>query len=432
MRHKTHNLRRALYLLVALPLLLVACEPSNPENKPSNRPKEDKNPVLHFTPQRMTLSAEGGEVCITYSIDNAKEGVKLEATCEATWVGDIVVDKQSITFDVDANEYDERTTVVTLSYDNIVEEVSITQEALEGINFEATILTGWYYSAESLYWNAHNYYFVLSDAVIDRSNPTPNSTYFYFDLYTEEATEDYSIPQGRYSFDAEHLWLAGTVNGGKTYGFKINADCTGYAEQYIFTDGEVVVGEHSIEAWFMRDNGQRVTISYEGDLIIENASPEDEEEYLSTLSEDVNLNITNAIVSANYYGDYYTSDSDNWTIRLYEDTERMNGLFIQLELLTDPTADSWQLNYNALQDSSLSNPEDYINTYIKGYIQDNNIAGSWYAVLKDGAINYQMAPIMDGSIDIVLNEDGSNIFTFNCVDDAGYKITGSVISGATN
>lgn len=302
----------------------------------------------------------------------------------------------------------------------------------ESITFEATILSGEYYSAESLYWNAHNYYFTLSDAVIDRNNPVPNSTYFYFDLYSETATEDFSIPYGTYTYDPESQWLAGTLNGGKTYGFKINATGTDYAEKYLFTEGEVVVSEGRIEAHFTREDGTEMLISYEGDLTITNASPEeDEEDYLSTLSGDVELNLARATISANYYGDWYTADSDNWTVRIYEDAEYMNGVFIQLELLADPAADSWAAHYDALQDNSLSNPEDYIYTYIKGYLAEGQIAGSWYAILANGAIDYYMAPIMDGEVDVVVNDDGTKRITFNCTDDAGHKITGRATDAAS-
>lgn len=336
MRTTTHIIRIFLYLLLAAPFIFVGCE-RTPQTE--NGGKEEENlPKIILSTQQVRLSAEGGEFNITYTIENERENMELSATCEAIWIRDISITKENITFTVDDNEYDHRQTTLKLSYDTITEEVVIEQEAFDGINFRATILGGEYYSAESLYWSAHNYYFTLSDAVIDRNNPVPNSTYFYFDLYSESATEDFSIPQGRYTYDPESQWLAGTLNGGKTYGFRINSLGTDYAEKYFFTEGEVVVSENSIEARFLRDDGKRVIISYEGELTVTNRSPKDEE-YLSTLSGDVELNCTDMLLSANYYGSYYTSDTDNWTIRLYEDSNMLNGIFIQLELLADPSGD---------------------------------------------------------------------------------------------
>ena len=54
------------------------------------------------------------------------------------------------------------------------------------------------------------------------------------------------------------------------------------------------------------------------------------------------------------------------------------------------------------------------------------MAGCWYAELDYGSISGNMAPIIDGTINVTFNEDGSKTFTLDCVDDAGHKITGSV------
>ena len=37
-----------------------------------------------------------------------------------------------------------------------------------------------------------------------------------------------------------------------------------------------------------------------------------------------------------------------------------------------------------------------------------------------------MAPLVGGTINITINDDGSNTITLDCVDDLGYKITGTV------
>ena len=425
MRLNNLNIKSFLYLLVASFVLCAACEPTS---KPADEPVE-QSPVLTLSTQEISVSPEGEELSISYTLENAKEGVELSAECQAAWISNIAIDTEKITLQVAENEDAEREAVVVISYDTIVEEVRIVQGGFEGLNFNATIFSGDFYHMESLYWNAHNYYFTLSDAVIDRNNPVPNSTYFYFDLYTDTETEDHSIPCGTYTLDPESQWLAGTLNGGKTYGFTINARGDDYAKRYLFTEGEVVISERKIEAEFVCEDGTKVRVSYEGD---HTTTPHyaEKNDYLSTLSGDVSLNLTGATVSANYYGGYFTADSDNWTVRIYEDANRLNGLFIQLELLADPNRSDWQYLYAALQDNSLSNPEDYIDTYIKGYISEGQIAGSWYAVLKDGGINYEMAPIMDGSVDIVLNADGTTSFTFDCEDDAGHKIKGTITDAA--
>lgn len=419
MRLNNLNIKRVLSLLVTTSLLFAACE-AKPE--PAEKPAE-KSPVLTLSTQEIIASPEGEELNIGYTIENPKEAVNLVAECEAEWISDIVIDQECITLKVAENEEAKRNAVVTISYDTIIQEVHIVQSSIYGFNFNATVFSGDFYHAETLYWNAHNYYFILSDAVIDRNNPVPNSTYFYFDLYSEVETEDNSIPCGTYMLDPESQWLAGTLNGGKTYGFTINAAGNDYGKKYLFTEGELIVSERKIEGKFVCENGTKVRVCYEGDNQV---TPH--YRTISTISRDVNLNITGAAISANNYGEYFAPSCNNWTVRIYEDTNKKDGVFIQLELLADPSAD-WQRLYTALEDDSLTNPEDYINTFIKGTLNNGQIAGSWYAVLKDGRIDYDMAPIVKGSVDIVHNADGTNSFTFDCLDDAGHKITGYVTNG---
>lgn len=311
-----------------------------------------------------------------------------------------------------------------------------TPEILQNLNFEAKYLSGELYSSSQLGGIApNNYYFTLSDAVIDRGNPVPNSTYFYFDLYSDVLNEDGTIPAGTYTLDMTTSWLADTVSVGKTYGFKINSSGTDYAARYLYTDGVVVVGQDKIEAEFTTEQGTTVTITYEGELKITpyDSGDDEQENVYSNLASDAHFNCTNVYMSANYYGDYYTADTDNYTIRLYQDSNMMAGVFIQLELLADPTADDWALNYHALMDNSFSNPEDYVNSFIRGYIQDGYTYASWYGVLNgNGGFSYDFGPLSGGTVDIVKNDDGSRTFTFDCTDDAGHKITGTMVTKATS
>ena len=192
----------------------------------------------------------------------------------------------------------------------------------------------------------------------------------------------------------------------------------------------MVVSENKIEAEFTTEQGTTVTVTYEGDLAItaySSGDDDDDQGSDSNITTDATFNCTNVKMSANYYGDYYTPDTDNYTVRLYEDPNMLSGVFIQLELLADPTADDWDLTYHALQDLSMKDPEDYINSFIPGYIQDGYTYASWYGVLNgNGGYSYEFAPIYGGTVDIVKNDDGSRTFIFDCTDDAGVKITGTM------
>lgn len=76
----------------------------------------------------LTVAFEGGAQSIEYSIENPKEGVELEATCEDEWISNIAVAADAITFDVAANETEEvRNAVINLAYGDITAKVSVIQ-----------------------------------------------------------------------------------------------------------------------------------------------------------------------------------------------------------------------------------------------------------------------------------------------------------------
>ncbi|MBQ8366948.1 MAG: BACON domain-containing protein [Alistipes sp.] len=87
------------------------------------------DPVLTLTSNEvMEFTAEGGNGEITYTLENAVEGVELEATCEAAWVSNVTVDEK-VTFNVAANEGEAREAKVVVKYDTESFEVTVKQAA---------------------------------------------------------------------------------------------------------------------------------------------------------------------------------------------------------------------------------------------------------------------------------------------------------------
>ena len=58
------------------------------------------------------------------------------------------------------------------------------------------------------------------------------------------------------------------------------------------------------------------------------------------------------------------------------------------------------------------------------------MTGCWYAELAEGSIAGAMAPIVGGTITVIDNNNDSFTIVLDCVDDKGYKITGSVTANA--
>ena len=283
-------------------------------------------------------------------------------------------------------------------------------EELEDIVFEAKYFSGEYSAPE--YISTHNYWISLTDAA---GSTTANATYFYFDLYADSTDEAHTIPNGVYTYDTYDTCAAFTCASYYTYGYTTDAD--GVPSWYIFTSGTITVTDNKLEAVMTLEDGRTATITYEGNLSL---SALGEGTTYSTLTSDLVLNENGFFCVAEYYGDYYTADTDNWYVTIYEDIETENGKTLLLDLLTANTADSWAQEYKPWATNN------FINTFVPGDIVNDYLAGCWYTDIDYAAGSGNMAPIVDGTINVTFNEDGTKTFTFDCVDDAGHKITGSV------
>lgn len=273
-----------------------------------------------------------------------------------------------------------------------------------------------YISPEDNGVNGHNYWVILSDdATLDTNTPTPGATYFAFDLFA--ATKEATLPHGTYTFDTSDTGEPNTLGYNYSYGVAISETCEPQ-ELFRFSEGAVTVTEGKIVAELTReDNGGRVTVTYEGDLSVEIV--EEEEVFLSTLTSDIEFNKENVTLYAECYDDWYSSDTDNWWITIYEDGTTLSGLYLQLDLLGDISADDYQGVYTPI--GSVAEKM----TYAPGYIEDGYLASSWYAELNNGSITNTMAPLVSGDITIAINADGSITVTLDCRDDAGNYISGT-------
>ena len=116
------KLKNLFYMLLALPLVFAACEPTE---EPTPEVKEPKLTLTSFA--EINFEAIGGQGEIKYTLENAVEGVELTATCEAEWVADVTVG-ETVTFTVAANEETEgRETKVVVAYGELSFEVAVKQ-----------------------------------------------------------------------------------------------------------------------------------------------------------------------------------------------------------------------------------------------------------------------------------------------------------------
>lgn len=301
------KLRNLFYLLLALPLVFAACTEDDTDPTPVV-----KDPVLTITSNAiMQFAAEGGVGEITYTLENAQEGVQLTAECVAEWVTDITVGEK-ITFAVAANEGEARDAKITVKYDTESFEVAVMQNAKsapESVKFEAVALGGFYDGGAEAGLSVDNYCFSLANKAFDEDGELPYGSECYFvDLYVEayqgEWCETMTIPVGEYSLDLENGKTAGTFSHDFSRHMVITED-----GEYIpasYEAGKLIVTETGMTLT-VTIQGVEHTVTYEGAMTLKNGS---EKPFDGTVVE-----LSHTMLY--YYGDFYTpGEADNFIIIL--------------------------------------------------------------------------------------------------------------------
>ncbi len=276
-----------------------------------------------------------------------------------------------------------------------------TPEPGETVEFTAEFFDGTYYGDG-------NYYIVVSDAEVTGSYGADGGTYYYFDIYAGVETEDLSVPNGVYTFDSSNSYANGTFTEEYGYGFLLT---DGVPTWYYYAEGsKITVTDNKIVAELILTDGSKHIVTYEGSLSLGGG----------VLSEDIEVNGTGWDAMVDYYGQYYSDETDNYYVQIFEDAETGNGRYFVFDLLAD---------YATCEDHSgtFTASEDFgINTFVSGYLEDGYLAGSWYAELEGGSVAGVMAPLTEGTVNVTLNDDGTQTYVFDFKDDRGNKITGSV------
>ncbi|MBR2436812.1 MAG: BACON domain-containing protein [Alistipes sp.] len=318
----------------------------------------------------------------------------------------------------------------TVTFEGVADITDYRTNTGEVVEFTANHAYANYYGDQYTPGTANNFYFFLSDLGVDENGwELPNATYYRFDLYTEiiDTTNGIYIPEGTYTYDWFDSMQVGTFSDINSAYYVMDSTGWEYVVDSSLGDGSITFTESGVTAEVLV-NGATHIITYEGDITFTDVSSSggggggEEGGTLSTLTEDKVFDIEGATVEMEYYGDYYETGTENWVVYLYEDIENFNGAYLMLDLFCDPAADNIAGTYAA---DSWGNC-DTAYTYIPGYVDGVDMWGSWYVDMLGGDINEDLAPIFDGEFTIDIDANGIYTFTFDCLDDVGYAITGSI------
>jgi hypothetical protein len=405
---------KKILILIAMVLGVASCS----TEKPTPEPTPDAEAVLTLTSEdSLWVEAEGGTGEITYTLENAKSGVTLEAVSSVEWieveVGDV------ITYEVAASDVEqERRGTITVTYGTQSFSVSIMQRAMFNVDvtFEAESLNGSSYFGKVENADSYRYNVMLSTKGVNQSgNLYPDDSYYIFDVYAAAGAEGgvATLPVGEYSLGAEAV--AGVVYSGNSKFIETSQS----GRDALFEDVRLIVSEGHIEAYITLDNGKKHYVTYSGDLTIDPYKAENTDGY-STLCRDYSFDISGGVFVGAYVGNMYYSSADTCQVFLFEELDLETG---------EEFGDEFQLDLQLPRGN-----KDICGTYTPGTTAGHFLIGTmedmgggqymqtntWY--MTAGYLDF--APLVDGTITVEKDENDLYTFTIDCVDDEGNKISG--------
>lgn len=429
-------MRNCLLILsvAVLAMMTVACEKSGKDTPdPGTGSGDDSTatevPVLTLTSDsEMRIGYEGGQLSITYTVDNPAADGRVYASSENTeWIRDYDCSVDgTVSFNVDANDGEDREAVVTVEYsyaDKSDEfEVKVIQSGngdSYDYNVEIATVSGNYLGGENtISINTEmEYELHLSDA---------SGAYNYiFHLYSArpEDPEHPAPPAGKYTLDTQGLTEKGTVNSTHSVFYTDNeSSAIGFEDAEIRISKE---GEDYAYLIYLTDvEGKTHKVTYNGPVALVNQY----QTYLSTLEDDVELNIEDgsAVVSVYYFGSMNYEGVSQWSISLYPAENAQWCYQIHLLLPQDNTFDDGIAPGVYEVNASRS-----ANTVVAGWLgSDDSINGAWaYNIYYNEDL--PRGPMTGGTVSIEVDGEGVYTFTVDCTDDntdIPHTVTG-VISG---
>lgn len=423
------KLRNFFYLLLAMPLFIAGCSEVD-----SNGAVPQEPTLTLISNATLSFDANGGDGSIVYLVENPVKDAKVTASCNANWITNLIVG-DIITFKVEANPGEDRSTVIVAIYKDKYFEVTINQAAAasepnnpddggnddnSGDNTSTITFTPQY--ADAVYYGdyytlgtADNFYLALSDLGFDDEGyEYAGGTYYALDIYAP-ITSDMTITPGIYNFDINKTNAAGTVALNEyTCYYKMNATGDGYDTEDYPDSGYITFAEDgSIYAEFHFTSGATHKISYTGDIYVYNAMDSGdnggEDGSNSTLTDDYTCLFNNHTLYYTNYGDIYEVGLDNYVLYLEPDDD---GDCVMFDIVIEDSDFTGTYTINDTMDADTAYP---------GYIEEDYLFGCWYYT----GDFYNYAALEVGEIEIIKNNDGSYTLTFIACDEYGNDIGGT-------
>ena len=410
-------------------------EGDKPSDEEGDKPGDEDPAEVVFelqTPSKVDIAAAGGDYTIKYTLTGAAEEAVVEVEVVnkdmITRVDSSLMGYVDLFFSVNTSEakrdcavllkYEDKTLIVLFEQAGAVQEDDTPDpEDVIKVEIEAKSLVGNYYG-DKLADGLGHYWLIFSEEAFVNGAVAPNTNHFRLDILGPMAKDNNNviIPDGVYKFDSYNSLKEYTI---------LNMDNTDYTWvdeygegwAYKFYDAVLTVsGNHFELVASVEDKEYHVT--YDGDYNIAYSTITD---YVSSLTRDAVIDVSNCSVSVSSYGDYWKCGYNNWVIEFVCNDGLKNGTYLVIDFLNSSTTDftgTYEASGFSAEDPT--KPDFRSGVFIPGFrVADDAdlLLGSLYMVYKDGLCVSQ-APLYTGSVDIKYNYDNTYTIKIDAYDDA--------------
>ncbi len=407
-----------LCLLAMFAMLTTACEVLE-------SPKHD--PELELTSEEtLRVDREGGEFEITYNLLHASLGTTVSAKVVnsdmITAVDTSTKGKVFITISENTTDAIREGAVIvsyeSLSFTVLVHQdyTAVDQPAVRR-DIVANQLVGNFYGDNLAAGVGHYWIILTKDGFVDGA-AVAGGEYFRLDLMAPmpEDMDNICIPDGEYRFDLSMNMDEFTIiDIGNTDYSWVDEDMEGWALP--LEDAKLTVNGNRFELEAFVDNTE-YHVTFEGDYSLTTSIIND---YVSSLTQDTVIDVSNCSASVNSYGDYWDCGYNNWCIEFVCNDGMKYGTYLVIDFLNNSTTNftgTYVASGFSAEDETM--PDFRADVFIPGFrVADDAdlLLGSLFMVYKDGLCVSQ-APLYEGTVTITSNGDGTYTVVIDALDDA--------------
>ncbi len=401
--------------LIAIMMLSVSCELAQTDNS------NEKAGVTVLTDNLINVPREGGDYEIFYTIQGSS--TKVDVTTDNPEMFNVInTSAQSIVrlSVADNSTMPAREGKITIACGGASAEVTIKQEGIEIVSVEANQFIGSYYG-ESFGENLGHYWIILSKDGFVNNSTVRGGEYFRFDIVAPAPADlnNITLPDGDYKFTPnetldEYLPFTIISIGSTDYS---NIDEYGEAWKSNLVDASLKVSGNRMEVVAVTET-KKFNITFEGDYKISQFIIT---EYISSLTEDTVIDVSNCDATVSFYGDYWECGYQNWQIEFLSVNGLYYGPYLCIDFLNESTTDftgTYVASGFTVEDPT--KPDFRSGVFVPGFrLSDeaNNMMGSLYTINNDGRCIAQTT-LYEGTVTITANADGTYTIVIDALDDA--------------